>query len=98
VQIRAIALTVGIAMLGIAWAADAPASPEAVIPRLKCRSFPTDPGAEVDTRDAGTDLGRWVTALEDQGWEVHNVDWTVGQKPTGFPQGYTHVCMIPVAR
>jgi len=98
VQIRALMIAGVVAILGIAWAAEAPASPEPVIPRLKCRAFPTDPGAESDTRDSATDLGRWVMGLEDEGWQVHNVDWTVGQKPTGFPQGYTHVCMIPVGK
>jgi hypothetical protein len=96
-QIRALLAAVGLAVLGVAWAGDPGSPSQPVIPRLKCRSFPTDPGAEIDTRDPATDLGRWVLELEDRGWKVHEVDWEVGQKPTGFSQGYTHVCMIPVA-
>ena len=65
--------------------------------RLKCRTFPTAIGAEIDTRDPGSELGTWVLALEDRGWEVASVDWDVGQKATGFPQGYTQVCLTPVS-
>jgi hypothetical protein len=66
------------------------------LPRLKCRAFPNDPGAEIDTRDAASELGRWVLGWEDEGWLVDTVTFVVGQKPTGYPQGYTHVCMTPV--
>jgi hypothetical protein len=97
-QIR-IAIALALATLGAGWAAGADGgSPEPVVPRLKCRSFPTDPGAEIDTRDPATEIGRWVISLEDRGWEVADVDWEIGQKPTGFPQGYTHVCMEPIPR
>ncbi|MEQ1570194.1 MAG: hypothetical protein ABMA64_31460 [Myxococcota bacterium] len=95
-QMRAV-FAFGLAIVGAAWAADPAPAPadEEMVPRLKCRSFQTDPGAEVDTRDPATELGRWVMALEDRGWRVHQVDWEVGAKQTGFPQGYTHVCLSP---
>lgn len=89
-------IAIAIALVGAtAWAATAGGSTGSVVPRMKCRSFPTDPGAEIDTRDAGSPIGQWVTGLEDRGWVVRDVDWEIGQKPTGFPQGYTHVCMVP---
>jgi hypothetical protein len=97
VQIRlAIAAAVVLAVLAVTLAeVEVGAEPLSTVPRLKCRAFPTDPNAEVDTRDGSTDLGRWVVALEDEGWVVSDVDWEVGQKPTGYPQGYTHVCLTP---
>ena len=79
--------------VGLAWGADAPdPGPK----RLRCRSFATEPGAAVDTRDASTELGRWVLGLEDQGWQIATVDFTVGEKPTGYAQGWTHACLEPV--
>lgn len=97
-----IAIGVCIASVGLAWAdpggdVDAGEVDGSIArARLKCRTFPTDIGAEVDTRDAGTPLGVWVLGLEDRGWQVATVQWEVGQKPTGFAQGYTHVCLAPV--
>lgn len=97
-QLRTMFAGVLMAGVGLAWADPPAPAPSAAVAetRLKCRTFPTDLGAEVDTRDTGTDLGRWVLDLEDRGWIVHTIDWEVGQKPTGFPQGYTHVCLTPV--
>ena len=95
-QLRTMFAGLVMASVGLAWAAD-PAGPPTTVAetRLKCRTFPTELGAEIDTRDVGTELGRWVLELEDRGWVVHEIDWEVGQKPTGFPQGFTHVCMVP---
>lgn len=66
------------------------------LPRVRCKVFPTEIGAMIDTRDASQELGQWVLSQEDQGWAVRDVRWEVGQKPTGYAQGYTHVCMEPV--
>jgi len=89
------ALTLVIALgVGLAWAAE-PATEHAP-KRLRCKSFASEPGAEVDTRDASTDLGRWVLALEDQGWEVATLELEVGPKPTGYAQAWTHVCVTPI--
>ncbi|MEZ4241400.1 MAG: hypothetical protein R3F59_35660 [Myxococcota bacterium] len=99
-RIRAWSITLGVVVGALsaaavgAWAAGE-ADPAPLL-RLKCRTFPTDIGAEVDTRDPQSAVGQWVTGLEDQGWEVANVQWDVGQKATGFPQGYTQVCLVPV--
>lgn len=64
--------------------------------RLKCRAFPTEPSAEIDTRDPESDLGRWVLDHEDRGWRVHGVQWDIGQKPTGYPQGWVQICLTPL--
>lgn len=64
--------------------------------RLKCRAFPIDTGQEIDTRDPGSDLGKWVLDLEDRGWQVHDVEWEIGQKQTGYPQAWAHVCLVPL--
>ncbi|MEQ1506679.1 MAG: hypothetical protein ABMB14_30910 [Myxococcota bacterium] len=96
--VRAIAALGFTGLIGIAWADSTDGGPPSVADgRLKCRTFPTEIGAEIDTRDGDTPLGQWVIGLEDRGWTVANVAWEVGQKPTGFPQGYTHVCLAPVS-
>lgn len=87
----ALSLVVALGGLGLAWGAE-----DGAPRRLRCRSFASEPGAEVDTRDAASELGRWVLSLEDQGWEVDEVAFEVGPKPTGYAQGWTHVCMVPV--
>lgn len=95
---RVLLAAAGLLLFGLAWAGeggvdltgDAPAPT-----RLRCRAFPVPLDAEVDTRDAATPLGQWVIGLEDQGWEVSSVDLAVGQKPTGFAQAYSHVCLAP---
>jgi hypothetical protein len=93
---RSVAVAVALVVVGALWSAPVRgADPTAPVPRLKCRAFPTDAGAEVDTRDAASDLGKWVMQHEDQGWVVDAVDWEIGQKATGYPQGYTHVCLTP---
>jgi hypothetical protein len=99
VQIRSAAVAAAaLFVVGVLWSAPVRgADPAAPVPRLKCRAFPTEAGAEVDTRDAATDLGRWVMQHEDQGWVVHGVEWEIGQKATGYPQGYTHVCLTPAS-
>lgn len=92
----AVAVSAALIAVGALWSAPVlGADPAAPVPRMKCRAFPTDAGAEIDTRDAATELGRWVMKLEDQGWVVQGIDWEIGQKATGYPQGYTHVCLTP---
>ena len=95
-QLRTMFAGLLMAGVGLAWADTTPDPGQTIAAtRLKCRTFPTEAGAEIDTRDSASELGRWVIDLEDRGWSVHEIDWEVGQKPTGFPQGYTHVCMTP---
>lgn len=64
--------------------------------RLKCRAFPVAADSEIDTREPSSELGQWVLDHEDRGWKVQSVDWEIGQKPTGFPQGWAHVCLTPL--
>ncbi|MBX2796676.1 MAG: hypothetical protein KTR31_03370 [Myxococcales bacterium] len=72
-------------------------SARAVAPeRFHCKIFRTPLDAAVDTRDHSTDLGRWVMDQEARGWAVQGVDFEVGQKPTGFAEGFVQICMTPV--
>jgi hypothetical protein len=64
--------------------------------RLKCRAFQTALDAEIDTRDPEAELGQWVLDHEDRGWKVQTVQLEVGQKQTGFPQGWAYVCLRPL--
>jgi hypothetical protein len=83
---------------------EAPAEEEAVpaiVPseggRLVCRLFLVDvgDGDVLDTSDRTTEVGQWVGQRLDQGMSLHGVDFEVGQKTTGYPQGYLHVCVYP---
>ena len=64
--------------------------------RFRCRIFPTSLDRAIDTRDRSSELGRWVIDQESRGWQVASVDFEVGQKPTGFSEGYVQVCLTPV--
>jgi hypothetical protein len=72
--------------------------------RLVCRTFEVDlrdgPGTEgatrgFDTADTAQPIGAWVHEMAERGWRLASVQLTVGQKPTGFPQGYQQVCVTP---
>lgn len=65
--------------------------------RLVCRLFLVDVGDSdvLDTSDRTTEVGQWVGDQVDQGMSLHGVDFEVGQKTTGYPQGYVHVCVYP---
>ena len=86
--------------MGIFWAID-PAGAESPEPRadqplqLRCRVFTAllDPESTLDTQDATTEIGQWIA--EQEGWTLHAVDFEIGQKSTGFPQAYRHVCLSP---
>ena len=66
-------------------------------PRLVCKVFEADLTDEAgfDSSDAGHPIGAWVTEMEARGWGLHQVQLAVGQKHTGFPQGYQQVCVTP---
>jgi len=63
--------------------------------RRLCKLFQTDlqHGAVLETADRTTEIGQWVGEQEDAGWKLHDLDFEVGQKPTGYPQGYVQVCL-----
>lgn len=93
--------------LGTAWADPAddegsdelfaePAAPYSA--PFKCRHFPVDAkdkAVTLETADRTSEIGQWVGDQEDNGWTVYSVDFEVGTKPTGFPQGWVQVCLIP---
>lgn len=76
-------------------AAEEPA--RAASPRLHCRLFVTEVthGADIDTGDRTTEIGQWVGDQEDDGWLLYGVDFEVGQKSTGYPNAFVHVCVYP---
>jgi len=86
--------------LPTASAQEAPA-PEAVPfydpPRLYCRTFrvPIDgAGSTFETNDRTTEIGKWIEK-EEQSYELFTVDFEVGQKATGYAQGFVQVCLSP---
>lgn len=67
--------------------------------RLLCRLFLVDV-RDVDTWDTAdrtTEIGQWVGEQTDAGLFLYSLDFEVGQKPTGYPQGYLTVCVYPGA-
>lgn len=92
-DVRTMVVGLLLAGVGLAWGSDAPSTTPK---RLRCHTFATEPGTALDTRDASSELGRWVLGLEDQGWQVSTVDFEIGVKPTGYAQGWTQVCVEPV--
>ncbi len=98
--VASLALGLTVALVAQAQPVDAPsASADAhdrAPARLRCRTFPVTLGEQVlDTHDLDSELGQWVEGLEAQGWELSDVDFEVVQKPTGFAQGWSQVCVTP---
>ncbi len=81
---------------GVAWSAADEPVPDPAPRRLHCKAFETSLDGELDTRDRATPLGLWVSDREARGWKVESVDFEVAQKPTGFAQGWTQVCLSPI--
>ena len=92
-DVRTVVVGLLFAGVGLAWGVE---TPSAAPKRLRCQAFATEPGTEIDTRDSSSELGRWVVGLEDQGWQVSTVGFSLGAKPTGYSQGWTQVCVEPV--
>ena len=65
---------------------------------LRCHIFKidTESGPTWESMDHTTEIGQWVGAQEAEGWQVDDVDFEVGQKATGYPQGYVQICVRPV--
>jgi hypothetical protein len=83
----------------MAFAQDSPAptlEAASVFPgRLLCRTFPADPtGPAVLMPGDKSDVGGWV-AEQDDTWQIYTVDFEMGTKSTGFPQGWVQVCLAP---
>lgn len=92
----AAAAAVGVA-LGLWLRVPAQAQEDSGTPRLKCKVFPYDLADPplLETADRTTEVGQWIGAREDEGWLLYTVDFETSQKPTGYPQGWTQVCMYP---
>lgn len=69
-------------------------APAATAP-ASCRVFAVElvPGGfDIDLADRTTEIGRWVRERADEGGNVTEVDFEVGQKSTGYPQGWVQIC------
>ena len=64
--------------------------------QLRCRVFSVllSDASTFETKDATTEIGQWIA--EQDGWTLHDLDFEVAQKATGFPQGWRQVCLKPV--
>lgn len=66
-------------------------------PRLYCRPFrvPLEgaPSA-IETNDQTTEIGQWLKK-EEMSYELFSIDFEIGQKATGYPEGWAHVCLSP---
>ena len=64
---------------------------------LRCKIFvvPLDQEFSLETIDRTTVIGQWIGTQTDEGWELTLMDFEVGQKPTGYPQGYLYLCVSP---
>ncbi len=72
-------------------AVDAPSQP-----RLLCRVFEVPlTGDTWDSADPNHPIGAWIQELDERGWALHTTQLTVGQKRTGYAQGYQQVCLRP---
>lgn len=68
-------------------------------PRLYCRPFrvPLEGApAAIETNDATTEIGQWLQK-EEASYELFSVDFEIGQKATGYPEGWAYVCLSPRA-
>ena len=72
-----------------------PPPAEARASSLLCRLFDTGvaSGSMIESADRTTEVGQWVGEQQDDGWRLFSVDFEVGQKATGYPQGYLQVCL-----
>ncbi len=65
-------------------------------PALRCRLFeaPLETSMVFDTSDANSQVGQWVKDQASRGWQVHSVQFSIGQKPTGYPVAYRQLCLV----
>lgn len=104
--ICALAIAAGLSAFVSAWASaaddeesleqSAVAEPAPYPGRLKCKAFPHPlDGSEVELPGSSTDGGRWVSSHASN-WQIYTAELVVGQKSTGFPIGWLHVCLRPL--
>jgi hypothetical protein len=67
------------------------------LPKVRCAQFETSnqPRATLDTSDRTTEIGQWMHAQEQEGWQLYTVDFEIAQKPTGYAQTWVQVCVLP---
>lgn len=89
-----LALTASVATLALQ-AAVRPAVADEAAGAIRCKLFARnlDTTSLIDTSDATSEVGLWVASQAEQGWRVRSVDFETAQKSTGFPQGFTEVCV-----
>jgi hypothetical protein len=64
--------------------------------RLRCKAFPHPlDGTEFELPGTSSDAGLWVQGYA-VSWQIYTTELVVGQKSTGFPQGWLHVCLRPL--
>lgn len=80
-----------------AWAQETPrdVSPATVVSSVKCRVFAVDinNGDPLETNDRTSVVGQWVGEQLDASFKFHSIDFEVGQKSTGYQQGWAQICM-----
>ncbi len=84
--------------------AHAEPSPEtAAVPEAdwvyRCKLFKVDLTKDdtLETDDNTTPAGMWVRGERKRGWTLAELDFEVGQKSTGYPEGWTQVCVRNLA-
>lgn len=73
------------------------AAPSPFPARLVCRLFPValDKPDTLNTADPTTEAGQWASAQAKSGLQFYSVDFEIGQKGTGYPEGFVQVCLYP---
>lgn len=77
----------------VAWAEEPSSATE--IGEQICRTFKVDLDTStlIETGSRTNEIGQWVMAQQPDGWRLKQTDLAVGQRPTGYPQGYLLVCL-----
>lgn len=87
---------------GVAEATAAPKAPEPIVAppvvagATRCALFERSlvPPAQVDSEDTSAPLGQWIAAHRATGWTLGEITFQTAQKPTCYPMGLTHVCVV----
>ena len=69
-------------------------APTPISPPMRCRAFMVPVAEpELDTTDLHTEAGKWTADREAEGWVLFNIDFEMGQKPTGYPTAWWQICL-----